>query len=44
MTIPHEIAREVPAAAAKVEERERRIIDFCRSPGFDVEKLKSGAY
>lgn len=42
--IPHEIARDVPKACQAVEDRERRIINFCKSPDFDVEKLKSGQF
>jgi regulator of RNase E activity RraA len=38
--IPHEIAREVAAACQKVEDRERKIINFCKSPGFNVDGLK----
>lgn len=42
--IPHEISREVPRACQEVEDRERRIINFCKSTGFDVVKLKSGQF
>ena len=42
VTIPHEIACEVPRACQEVEDRERRIINFCASSDFDVERLKSG--
>lgn len=38
--IPHEIAREVPAAAAEVEAGERAIIEHCQSKEFSVERLK----
>ena len=44
VVIPHEIAREVPAACQKVEDRERRTINFCKSPDFDVEALKTGNF
>lgn len=44
VVIPHEIAREVPAACQKVEDQERRIINFCKSPGFDVNALKTGKF
>ena len=44
VSIPHEIAREVPDACQKVEDGERRIINFCKSPDFDVEKLKTGKF
>jgi 4-hydroxy-4-methyl-2-oxoglutarate aldolase len=40
IVIPHEIAREVAAAAAEVERGERVIIDFCQSSEFDVQQLK----
>ena len=40
VTIPHEIAREVPRAAAEVEKRERVVIDLCRSPDFSIETLQ----
>lgn len=39
--IPHEIARELPEACKKFEDRERRILDFCKSPNFDVETMKA---
>ena len=39
ITIPHEIAREVPRAAAEVEKAERGVIDLCRSPQFSLEAL-----
>jgi regulator of RNase E activity RraA len=42
--IPHEIAREVPRVCQEVEDRERRVINFCKSPDFDVERLKSGQF
>ncbi len=39
-SIPAEIAREVPRAAAEVEVRERRIIDFARSPQCSADGLR----
>jgi regulator of RNase E activity RraA len=39
VTIPHQIAREVPKAAAEVEKRERRVIEFCQSPEFSLDAL-----
>jgi 4-hydroxy-4-methyl-2-oxoglutarate aldolase len=42
VVIPHEIARDVPRACQEVEDRERRIINFCKSPEFNVEVLKTG--
>ena len=41
ISIPGEIATEIPAAAKRVEEREREIIDLCNSPDFTPEKLKA---
>jgi 4-hydroxy-4-methyl-2-oxoglutarate aldolase len=40
LSIPKEIAAEIPAAAAKLQAGERRVIEFCRSPEFSVEKLR----
>lgn len=33
-------ARDIPKAAAEIEGRERRIIDFCRSREFSPERLR----
>jgi len=41
MQIPHEIAARIPEAVRLVEERERPIIDLCRSPEFSIEKLRA---
>jgi regulator of RNase E activity RraA len=40
LRIPHELAADVPAAAAQVRAHERRVIDFCRSPEFSIDKLR----
>jgi 4-hydroxy-4-methyl-2-oxoglutarate aldolase len=40
LSIPKEIAAEIPAAAAKLQAAERKVIEFCRSPEFSVEKLR----
>ncbi len=40
VTIPPEIAGQIPAAVARVEADERRIIELCRSRDFSVERLK----
>jgi len=40
-TIPMDIAAKIPDAVAKVEARERPIIDVCQAPDFTVEKLKA---
>jgi regulator of RNase E activity RraA len=39
-TIPHAIAADVAAAAARVERNERQIIQACQSPDFSLELLK----
>ena len=44
ISIPHEIAREVPRACQEVEDRERLIINYCKSPDFSVENLKTGKF
>ena len=38
-SIPRAIAAQVPAAAAKIQEAERTVIEFCRSSEFSVSKL-----
>jgi 4-hydroxy-4-methyl-2-oxoglutarate aldolase len=40
LTIPVDIASEIPGAAAQLLEKERRIIGLCRSPDFSLEKLR----
>ena len=40
ISIPMEIARDVPKAARMMEDWERPVIDFCNSPEFTVEGLK----
>ena len=40
LSIPDEIAAEIPAAATNVIERERRVLEFCRSEGFSLEGLR----
>ncbi len=39
ITIPHEIARQVAARGREVEEKERTIINFFRSPDFSPDKV-----
>ena len=39
VTIPPQIAREVPRRCAEVEKRERGVIDLCRSPDFSIDAL-----
>ncbi len=40
VSIPLEIAKEIPAVARKQEASEARIIEVCRSPNFTLEKLQ----
>jgi regulator of RNase E activity RraA len=40
LVVPTEVAHDVPAAAAKVAEREQRIIGHCKSPDFSIDELK----
>jgi regulator of RNase E activity RraA len=40
LTVPAEIAPQVPAAADRLQRTEQKIIDFCRSGDFSVEKLR----
>jgi len=40
ISIPREVAKDVPRAAQLVEDWERPIINFCKSKGFTMEGLK----
>jgi 4-hydroxy-4-methyl-2-oxoglutarate aldolase len=40
LSIPEEIASKIPAEAARLLEREERVIDFCRSNKFSLEALR----
>lgn len=40
VSIPREIAADVPRVAAEIRAHERRIIDLCESPDFSPEKLR----
>ncbi len=40
LTVPKDIAADIPKAVGEVEKGERRIIDFCRSSSFTPEGLK----
>jgi len=40
VTIPPEIAPQIPAAIAKLEAEEKKIISVCQAPGFTPDKLK----
>jgi len=39
VVVPHEAAREVPAAAALCQRREAPILDACKEPGFSAETM-----
>lgn len=39
VSIPLEIAEELPEAAARIRSKEQRIVQICLSPGFSTEKL-----
>jgi 4-hydroxy-4-methyl-2-oxoglutarate aldolase len=39
LTIPHEIAGEIPAAAARLQQREGSVIEYCQSKEFSVDGL-----
>jgi len=40
LVVPKEIVHKIPEAAAKVAEREQRMIGHCKSPDFSLEELK----
>jgi 4-hydroxy-4-methyl-2-oxoglutarate aldolase len=40
ISIPHEIAKDVPKAAKMVEDWERRVINYCKSDDFSLDELK----
>ena len=40
LIVPAEVARDIPGAAAKVAEREQRIISHCKSADFSLDALK----
>jgi 4-hydroxy-4-methyl-2-oxoglutarate aldolase len=39
LTIPAQIAKEVPAVACQIVAEERELIEFCRSPAFSLQEL-----
>ncbi|HYM13053.1 MAG TPA: RraA family protein [Bryobacterales bacterium] len=41
LAIPRQIAAEIPAVAARMVEKERRVIGLCRSPEFSLQKLRT---
>ncbi len=40
LTIPRDVAARIPEAVARLERREKRVIDFCRSQSFSVDRLR----
>ena len=40
LSVPQEIAADIPAAAQKLEEREHRIVSLCQSPDFSLPRLR----
>jgi regulator of RNase E activity RraA len=40
LTVPKQIAAEIPAAAARLQQAEKKVIDFCRSPEFSLDVLR----
>lgn len=40
LTVPNEIAPQIPGVAARLQRAEQRIIDFCRSKDFSVDRLR----
>ena len=40
LSVPKKIASEIPGVAAKLQQTEQRVIDFCRSKQFSVDKLR----
>jgi regulator of RNase E activity RraA len=41
VTVPAEIAAEIPNVAAKLQRCEQEVIEFCQSKSFSVEKLSA---
>lgn len=40
LAVPKEIVAELPAAAVRLQQTEKKVIDFCRSQEFSVDKLR----
>ncbi|MES2594377.1 MAG: RraA family protein [Verrucomicrobiota bacterium] len=40
LSVPHEIADKIPAKAAEIMERERRVLELCQKGGVSVDKLR----
>lgn len=41
LSIPRQLARRLPEVAGRIQSHERRVIDFCRSPEFSLERLRA---
>lgn len=41
VSVPRQIAPAIPQIAAKLAQRDRRVLNVCQSPGFSVEKLRA---
>jgi regulator of RNase E activity RraA len=39
LSIPRELAAEIPAVAERIRDKERKIIGLCRAPNFSLDKL-----
>lgn len=40
LSVPSELAEEIPSVAARIAEKERKLIGLCRAPDFNSDKLK----
>lgn len=40
LSVPRDLATEIPTAVERIRERERKIIGLCRAPNFSLEKLR----
>ena len=41
LSVPPEVAADVPRVAASMRAHDRRVIDFCKSPDFSLERLRT---
>jgi hypothetical protein len=41
LSIPREIAPQIPAVAERIRDHERKIIGICRAPNFSIDKLRT---
>jgi len=40
LSVPGQIAADIPAVAARLAEKERKLIGLCRAPDFSLEKMR----